>query len=61
MKTKYGLEFTILPAEELDKFDGYDKSVAQCHIANCGRIIIDTYRQPIDKEYDLEEIYSIIN
>ncbi len=60
MKTTYGLEFTILPAEQLDKFDGYDKSVAQCHIANCGSIIVDTYQQPIDNEFDLEEIYNII-
>lgn len=61
MKTKYGLEFTILPAEELDKFEGYDRCVAKCHIANCGSIIVDTtYQQPIDNENDLEEIYNLI-
>ena len=61
MKTSYGLEFMILTAEELDKFEGYDRHVAECHIANCGSIIVDTtYQQPIDNEYDLEEIYNLI-
>lgn len=62
MKTSYGLEYIILTAEELDKFEGYDRYVAECHIANCGRIVVDAnYQQPIDNEYDLEEIYNIIN
>ena len=62
MKTNYGLEFDILPKEEVEQFEGYDKVVAQCHIANCGCIIVDSdYHQPIDNEYDLEEIYGIIN
>ena len=62
MKTSYGLEYMILPAEELDRYEGYDRSVAECHIANCGSIVVDTtYQQPIDNEYDLEEIYNIIN
>ena len=62
MKTNYGLEFTTLKAEELNRFDGYDRSVAECHIANCGCIIVDSvYEQPIDNEYDLEEINNLIN
>jgi len=62
MKTSYGLEFQTLTAEELDKFDGYDRVAAECHIANCGSIIVDTvYHQPIDNEYDLEEIYKLLN
>ena len=62
MKTSYGLEFLTLGAGELDRFNGYDRAVAQCHIANCGRIIVDaTYQQPIDNEYDLEEIYNTLN
>lgn len=61
MKTDNGLEFKIISASELIKFDGYDKCVAECHIRNCGRIIIDAiYEQPIDNEYDLEEIYSML-
>ena len=62
METSYGLKFDILPKEEVKQFEGYDKVVAQCHIANCGSIIVDTiYHQPIDNEYDLEEIYDIID
>lgn len=62
MNTSYGLEFLTLTAGELDRFNGYDKSVAQCHIANCGRIIVDAvYKQPIDNEFDLNEIYNLLN
>ena len=62
MKTSYGLEFELLTASELDRFNGYDRVVAECQIANCGRIIVDViYQQPIDNEYDLEEIYNLIN
>ncbi len=62
MKTSYGLEFKVLPYEQIERFDGYDRSVAECHIANCGCIIVDNvYEQPIDNEYDLEEIYNLIN
>lgn len=62
MKTKYGLEFKTLDADEVVKFSGYDRVVAKCHIANCGKIIVDTlYEQPIDDEYDLEEIYNQLN
>jgi hypothetical protein len=61
MKTSYGLEFDILPKEEVGSFEGYDKVVAQCHIANCGCIIVETrYHQPVDNEYDLEEIYGML-
>ena len=62
METSYGLKYNILPKEEVEQFEGYDKVVAQCHVANCGCIIVDTvYNQPIDNEYDLEEIYDIID
>lgn len=62
MKTSYGLEFELLTASELNRFDGYDRCVAECHIANCNKIIVDAvYHQPIDNEYDLEEIYNLIN
>ncbi len=62
MNTSYGLEYLTLTAGELDRFNGYDNAVAQCHIANCGRIIVDAvYEQPIDNEYDLEEIYNTLN
>lgn len=59
MKTSYGLEFKPLDAGEIVRFAGYDRAVAECHIANCGCIIVDVeYEQPIDNEYDLEEIYE---
>lgn len=62
MKTSYGLEFMVLAAVEVNRFDGYDRKVAECQIANCGRIIVDViYQQPIDNEYDLEEIYNLLN
>ena len=62
MKTSYGLKFNTLAADKLDLFSGYDKSVAKCHISNCGKIIVDAaLGQPIDNEYDLEEIYNILN
>ena len=61
MQTSYGLKCKTLSAEELDRFEGYDKSIARCHIANCGHIIVDcVYEQPIDNEYDLEEIYDLL-
>ena len=61
METSYGLKFEILPKEEIEKFEGYDKVVAQCHIANCGSIIVDAvYNEPIDNEYDLADIYNMI-
>ncbi len=62
MMTSYGLEFKVLDAEEIIRLSGYDRSVAECHIANCGCIIVDAmYEQPIDNEYDLEEIYKLID
>lgn len=62
METSYGLHFEILPKKEVERFEGYDKVVAQCHVINYDCIIVDTeYHQPIDNEYDLEEIYNIIS
>lgn len=62
MKTQYGLNFLIMNAEKIGRFSGYDKSVAECHIANYGFIIVYAERpsEPIDNEYDLEEIYGIL-
>lgn len=59
MKTSYGLEYNVLPAERLNDFQGYDRSVAKIQIANCGKIIVSAeYGDPIDNEYDLAEIYE---
>lgn len=61
MKTSYGLTFNTLPKEKIERFDGYDRTVALCHIANCGCIITYENGEPIDNEYDLDEIYDIIS
>lgn len=55
-----GLKFELL--KEIDPtWENYDKTVAQCHIKNVGVIIVDTeYHKPIDNEYDLDEIYRIL-
>lgn len=60
MKTSYGLEFDII--HEIDPaWSEYDRMVAGCHLANAGVIIVDCeYGQPIDNEYDLDEIYRIV-
>ncbi len=60
MKTSYGLEFNLV--DQINPYwSEYDKMVASCHLANVGVIIIDAkYAQPIDNEYDLDEIYPMV-
>lgn len=60
MQTSYGMEFNLV--NEIDPTWGeYDKTVASCHLANVGVIIVDVeYGHPIDNEHDLEEIYRIV-
>lgn len=60
METSNGLKFELL--KEIDPtWDNYDKTVAQCHLKNVGVIIVDpVYHNPIDNEYDLDEIYGIL-
>ena len=60
MKTSYGLEFRLQDKGYLDSLDGYDKVVASTHLANSGKIITYPSGEPIDNEYDLEEIYGMI-
>ena len=56
------LQYKTLASTDIDRFEGYDRAVAECHIANCGQIIVDSvYEQPIDNEYELEVIYNILN
>lgn len=60
METSYGLKFELLK-EINPTWDNYDKTVAQCHLKDVGVIIVDTeYHNPIDNEYDLDEIYRIL-
>ena len=54
-RTKYGKEYDVV--HQIDQhWNNYDKSVASAHLTNYGLIYIDEYGQPIDNEYDLEEI-----
>lgn len=60
MKTSYGLEFNTV-TEITPQWSNYDKTVAKSHLANVGVIVVDAeYGQPIDNEYDLEEIYPML-
>ncbi|MFK1903891.1 hypothetical protein ACIXC0_05745 [Bacteroides fragilis] len=60
MRTSYGLEFNTV-TEINPEWSDYDKTIAECHLANTGVVIVDTeYGQPIDNEYDLEEIYRLL-
>ena len=59
-ETSYGLKFSLKETACLSSItDEYDRVVARTHIANCGFII--AYKlDVIDNEYDLNEIYSMI-
>ena len=55
------VQYETLDPSEIDKFDGYDRTVAQCHIDNVGCIIVYAgTMEPIDNEYDLGDIYNEI-
>lgn len=61
--TSYGLKYYICSPEQWEKakgaLDSYDVSIGDMHIANYGFVILDgEYNQPIDNEYDLEEIVN---
>lgn len=54
--------YEILDKSELDRFAGYDRSIAEIQIANCGHIIVSKqFGDVIDNEYDLAEIYEKLN
>lgn len=59
-QTSYGLKYQL--TQKINpNWSNYDKLVAETHLKNVGVIIIDNvYCQPIDNEYDLGEIYSIL-
>ena len=59
--TSYGLKYKVCSPDEWQQMKGsmdpYDVSIGDMHIANYGFVILDdVYNQPIDNEYDLEEI-----
>ena len=48
MRTSYGLEFNTVK-EINPEWSDYDKTIAECHLANTGVVIVDTeHGQPID-------------
>lgn len=62
MKTSYGLEYEVLSPDHINNFEGYDRSIAEIQIANCGHIIVSKqFGDVIDNEYDLAEIYEKLN
>ncbi len=60
METSYGLKFELVK-EINPQWDDYNKTVAECHLQNAGVIIVDIeYQTPIDDEFDLDEIYRML-
>lgn len=60
METSYGLKFEFVRKIN-PHWSNYDKTITECHLQNVGVIIIDAkYQTPLDCEFDLEEIYQMI-
>lgn len=60
MEASYGLKFELVK-EINPQWDDYNKTVAECHLQNAGVIIVDIeYQTPIDDEFDLDEIYRML-
>ena len=45
----------IRTTKEIDKFSGYDRTLAICHMDNFGIIYFDEYNMPLE----IEEVYSL--
>lgn len=60
-KTRDGVRFTLLDKDKADDYDGYDREMAMMHIMNADCIIVyDGTLEPIDDEYILDDIYTMI-
>ena len=60
METSYGLKYELV-TEINPEWNAFDKVIAETHLSNYGIIIVDSkYMLPIDNEYDLDQIYKII-
>lgn len=58
---KSGRKINVLPQSEINNFVGYDFSVAEMHVNNCGFILTDAqFNDVLDNEFDLAECYEII-
>mgnify|MGYP006376448653 CR=1 FL=1 len=60
-----GVNYILLSKSELNKFSGYDKVIAECHLSNCGYIICyeggyDSDFEPLDDEYILDALYNLL-
>lgn len=53
LETSDGLEYSVIKE---NNFEGYDKTVADTHLSNYGEVYLDSYGDPIDNEYELEEV-----
>lgn len=59
---KSGRKINVLPQSEINNFVGYDFSVAEMHVNNCGFILTDAqFNDVIDNEFDLAECYEILS
>lgn len=61
IKTPSGTTLALLPFRALENYSGYDRSVADTHIMNCGSIVVyPGTAEPVDNEYLLNEAYDVI-
>lgn len=61
IKTPSGTTLALLPFRALENYSGYDRSVADTHIMNCGSIVVyPGTAEPVDNEYLLNEAYDEI-
>lgn len=47
-----------IPKDNIYSWNEYDYYVAECQLFNYGCIYLDDYNMPIDREFELEEIYK---
>lgn len=47
-----------IPHKNIYSWNEYDYAVAEAQLFNYGCIYLDQYNCPIDREYELEEIYK---
>lgn len=53
--TKYGIEYQLTDAIN-ERWMGYHKKVAESHLTNYGVVIVDEYGNPIDNQFDIDQI-----
>ena len=53
--TKYGIEYQLTDVIN-ERWMGYHKKVAESHLTNYGVVIADEYGNPIDNQFDIDQI-----